>query len=163
MGLISPVSGRETDSIVAVGNSSKIQTCSPHCRDEWDLDITGASDCGTPLAISLSDDIRNCFHRTNIFQLWHVLRERERESLVFFFFLIISSKRETQFGLWGKRGSFQRQRLTVFIVFRKYKLPGSQVFGYRGSHGIFMLPTYDADMYPMWHQSNLVEWSFCGF
>ena len=64
MGLISPVSGRETDKIVAFGNSSKIHTASPHCLAEWDLGIT-PSDWTTPLAISLSVDISTTFFHAN--------------------------------------------------------------------------------------------------
>ena len=64
MGLISPVSGRETDKIVAFGNSSKIHSASPHCLAEWDLDIT-PSDSTTPLAISLSVDISTTFFHAN--------------------------------------------------------------------------------------------------
>ena len=64
MGLISPVSGRETDKIVAFGNSSKIHSASPHCLAEWDLGIT-PSDWTTPLAISLSVDISTTFFHAN--------------------------------------------------------------------------------------------------
>lgn len=52
MGLISPVSGRDTDTMVATGNSSKIGV-----KEKDAAFIFIASDCTAPFAMSFSDDI----------------------------------------------------------------------------------------------------------
>lgn len=61
MGLISLVSGRDTDTIVATGNSSKIHVGSSRGRNEYDTGEV-ASDCGIPVAMSFSDDIPKLSH-----------------------------------------------------------------------------------------------------
>jgi len=50
---MSPVSGLDTETTVAFGNSSKIHTVSPHRRKEWEAEnasdggISGSYDMGT--------------------------------------------------------------------------------------------------------------------
>jgi len=67
---MSPVSGLDTETMVAVGNSSKIHAGSPHRREGW-WDSGNASDGGS----SGSDDM-GMLETDSYFTSWVKLRAR---------------------------------------------------------------------------------------